>query len=164
MPEGPGCQPSTLQQKTDQGQYLLTLHPWECTTNPAAEDEPASGSHDPPYGGKKCPDSSLLGFCMLRCSSRVWLCATLWIVNCQAPLSMGFSRQEYWSGLPRPPPGQLSDPGMEPKSLMSPTLVRVFFSTNATWEALVFYPAGKGSFIRCFPPLAWTLVKGEAHP
>ena len=46
-------------------------------------------------------------------------CLTLttpWIVACQAPLSMGFSRQEYWSGLPFPPPGDLPDPGMEPRS------------------------------------------------
>ena len=40
--------------------------------------------------------------------------ATLWTIACQAPLSMGFSRQEYWSGLPFPPPGDLSDPGIEP--------------------------------------------------
>ena len=48
--------------------------------------------------------------------SHVQLCATLWTVACQAPLFMGFSRQEYWSGLLCPPPGDLSDPGMEPRS------------------------------------------------
>ena len=47
---------------------------------------------------------------------------TLWTVVHQAPLSMKFSRQEYWSGLPCPPPGDLSDPGIEPVSLMSPAL------------------------------------------
>ena len=41
---------------------------------------------------------------------------TLWTVACQAPLSMGFSRQQYWSGLPFPPPGDLPDPGIEPGS------------------------------------------------
>ena len=40
----------------------------------------------------------------------------LWAVSCQAPLSMGFSRQEYWSGLPFPSPGDLPDPGIEPGS------------------------------------------------
>ena len=45
--------------------------------------------------------------------------ATLWTVACQAPLSMGFSRQEHWSGLPFPSPGDLSDPGIE---LGSPAL------------------------------------------
>ena len=48
--------------------------------------------------------------------SRVWLFATLWIIACQAPLSMGFSRQEYWSGFLCPPPGHLPHPGIEPVS------------------------------------------------
>ena len=48
--------------------------------------------------------------------SHVLLFATLWTVACQAPLSMGFSRQEYWSGLPFPSPGDLPDPGIEPGS------------------------------------------------
>ena len=47
---------------------------------------------------------------------------TLWTVACQAPLSMGFSRREYWSGLPCPPPGDLPDPGIELTYLMSPAL------------------------------------------
>ena len=51
------------------------------------------------------------------------------------PLSLGFSRQEYWSGLPCPSPGDLPDPGMEPKSLMSPALASEFFTTGTTWEA-----------------------------
>ena len=47
---------------------------------------------------------------------------TLWTVAHQAPLSMGFSRQEYWSGLPCPPPGDFPVIGMEPESFMSPVL------------------------------------------
>ena len=47
--------------------------------------------------------------CVLSCFSRVRLFGTLWTVARQAPLSMGFSRQEYWSGLPFPPPGHLPD-------------------------------------------------------
>ena len=50
------------------------------------------------------------------------LFATLWTVVRQAPLSMGFSRQEYWSGFPFPPPRDLSDPGIEPVSSASPAL------------------------------------------
>ena len=65
--------------------------------------------------------------------SRGQLCATL----CQAPLSMGFSRQEYWSGLPCPTPGDLPDPGIEPESLTSPALAGRFFTTSATWEPKV---------------------------
>ena len=48
------------------------------------------------------------------------LFATLWTVVRQAPLSMGSSRKEYWSGLPFPPPGDLPDPGIEPMSPVSP--------------------------------------------
>ena len=46
-----------------------------------------------------------------------------------------FSRQEYWSGLPWPPLGDLSNPGMEPESLKSPALAGRFFTTNATWQS-----------------------------
>ena len=53
----------------------------------------------------------------------------------KAPLSMGFSRQEYRSGLPCPPPGDLPNPGTEPASLMSPSLASGFFTTSMTWEA-----------------------------
>ena len=60
---------------------------------------------------------------------------TPWTVSHQAPLSMGFSRQEYWSGLPGPPPGDLSDPEIKLGSLRSPSLAGVFFTTGATWEA-----------------------------
>ena len=75
------------------------------------------------------------GVCMLHLFSRVHLCMTPWIVARQAPLSMGFSRQEYWSGLPYFPPGDLPDPGMEPTSPMSPALTGEFFTTSATQEA-----------------------------
>ena len=57
---------------------------------------------------------------------------------------MGFSRQEYWGGLPCPPPGDLPDPGIKPESLMSPALAGGFFTTSATWET---WP----------PPWAWLL-------
>ena len=73
--------------------------------------------------------------CVLSHFSRVQLFVTLWTIAHQAPLSMGFSRQEYWSGLPCPPPGDLPDPGIEPVSLMSPALAGGFFTTGATWEA-----------------------------
>ena len=52
-----------------------------------------------------------------------------WIAAHQAPQSMGFSRQEYWSGLPFRPPGDLPDPGMEPTPFESPALAGVFFTT-----------------------------------
>ena len=70
--------------------------------------------------------------CMLR---HIWLFVTLWTGDQQAPLSMGFSRQEYWSGSPCPPPGNLSDPGIKLLSLTFPALAGRFFTTSATWEA-----------------------------
>ena len=59
---------------------------------------------------------------------------TPWTVAHQAPLPTGFSRQEHWSGLPCPPPGDLPDPGTEPVSLMSPALAGGFFTITTTWE------------------------------
>ena len=73
--------------------------------------------------------------CMLSPISCVQLFATLGTVACQAALSMGFSRQEYWSGFPCPPAGNLPDPGIEPASFTVPALAGRFFSTSATWEA-----------------------------
>ena len=60
---------------------------------------------------------------------------TLWTVAHQATLPMGFSRQEYWSGLPCPPPGDLHDLGIEPISLLPPALAGGFFITSTTWGA-----------------------------
>ena len=67
--------------------------------------------------------------------SHVQLFATLWSVARQVPLSMGFSRQEYWSGLLFPPPGNLPHPGIKPVSL---ALAGGFFITSATWEAHLY--------------------------
>ena len=64
--------------------------------------------------------------------SRVRFFVIPWTVAPQAPLSMGFSRQEYWSGLPCPPPGDLSNSGIKPVSLTSPALGGGFFTTSAT--------------------------------
>ena len=72
--------------------------------------------------------------CTLSRFSRVQHFATPSTVAPQAPLSMGFSRHEYWSGLPCPPPGNLPDPRIEPASLMSPALAGGFFTTSTTWE------------------------------
>ena len=60
-------------------------------------------------------------------------CPTLrdpWTAAQQAPPSMGFSRQEYWSGLPCPPPGDMLIPGIEPTSVVSPALAGEFFTTE----------------------------------
>ena len=64
--------------------------------------------------------------------SHVHLFQILWTVVHQSLLSVGFSRQEYWSGLPHPSPGDLPDPGIELTSLLSPALAGGFFTTSAT--------------------------------
>ena len=77
--------------------------------------------------------------CVLSGFSRVQLFVTLWTLAHQAPLSKGFSRQDYWSGFPCPPPRDLPDPGIESMSLASPVLAGRFFTTITTWEAQTLY-------------------------
>ena len=77
--------------------------------------------------------------CVLSLFSHVQL---IWTAAHQAPLSMVFSRQEYWSGLLCPPPRYLPDPGIGPTFLIYPALAGRFFTTNVIWEAQpVFYPS-----------------------
>ena len=71
--------------------------------------------------------SSHMGMWVL---SRVQLFATPWTVAHQAPLSMGFYRQEYWSGLPFPSPRDLPNPRIKPTSIASPALAAGFFTTE----------------------------------
>ena len=79
--------------------------------------------------------------------SRVQVFVTPWTIARQAPVSMEFSRQEYWSGLPCPAPGDLPNPGTKPTSLTSPALAGGFFTIWATWEAL--------DFVKCFFCVNW---------
>ena len=71
---------------------------------------------------------------VLVSQSCLTLCYPMTVAH-QAPLSIGFSRQEYWSGLLLPSPGDLPNPGIEPASLMSPALASRFFTTSTTFEA-----------------------------
>ena len=73
--------------------------------------------------------------CVLSRFSHVQLFATLRTAACQASLSVGLSRQEYWSGLPGPPQGDLSGPVIKPVSLTSLELAGGFFTISATWKA-----------------------------
>ena len=70
-----------------------------------------------------------MSWAVLSHFSHVRIFVILWTIARQAPLSMGSSRQEYWSGLPCPPPGDLPSPGIEPASLVSPALAGGFFTT-----------------------------------
>ena len=71
------------------------------------------------------------------CVSRVGLCATPCTAAYQAPLSMGLSRQEDWSGLPFPSPGDLAHPGAEPASPAPPALVGGFFTTEPPGKPII---------------------------
>ena len=95
----------------------------------AEMNEESSGQH-----------GSIYTMCVLNHCSHVWFFVTLQTVGLQAPLSVGFSRQEYWSELPCPPPEDLPYPGIEPMSLRSPVLPGRFFTTSATWEAQAYTP------------------------
>ena len=75
---------------------------------------------------------------MLSRFSHIQLFVTPWTAAYQAPLSIEFSRHKYWSGFPCLPPGDLTNPGIKPVSLMSPTLAGRFFTTSAFWEAHVY--------------------------
>ena len=87
--------------------------------------------------------------CMLRRRRRVRLFVAPWTVARQAPLSVGFSRQEHWSGLPFPSPRDLAGPGVKAASHMSPALADGFFTTSATWEAQhsQINPCGKDKMV-----------------
>ena len=93
-----------------------------------------------------------------RSLSRVPLFTTPWTVTHQAPLSMGFSRPEYWSGLPFPPPGNLPDPGIKPRSPTAPALSGGFFTTE---------PPGKPQlpvWASALQPLAWFVAPPAPPP
>ena len=78
--------------------------------------------------------ATILYFCVhAKLLQLSWLFATLRTVPCQAPLSMGFSRQEYWRGLPCPPPGHLRNPGIKPTS---PALAGGFFTTEPSGKPI----------------------------
>ena len=88
------------------------------------------------------------------CFSRVRLFVSPWTVAHQAPLSMGFSRQDFWSGLPCPPPRDLPDPGIRPTSLMSPALAGGFFTTEPPGKSngilgVCIHPANKYVYSKC---------------
>ena len=86
-------------------------------------------------GGSEAAAQKLFSY-VCQSFSRAQLFAIPWTVAYQAPLSKGFPSKEQCSGLPFPPPEDLPDPGIEPRSLMCPAVAGWFFTTTATWEAL----------------------------
>ena len=94
---------------------------------------------------------------MLSCFSRVQRFKALWTVSLQAPLSMEFSKQDYWSGLPCPTPGDLPDPEIKPTSLTFLTLASRLFSTSARWEDPYMAPVYLNYF--CEEPISKYILK-----
>ena len=90
--------------------------------------------------------------------SHVHLFVTLWTAACQTPLPMEFSRQGYWNGLPFPPPGDLPDPGIDPKPPTSPALAGRFFTTEPPEK-----PSRKGNASQMYshhnPSLLYSKIK-----
>ena len=102
---------------------------------------------------------------MCSCSVRhVRLFATPWSVACQAPLSMGHSRPEYWSGWPRPPPGALPNPGIKLTCLTSPALAGRFLPTSSTWEAPKWNSLGKNAGEGYHFLLQWIFLTQGLNP
>ena len=99
--KGYPLQYSCLENSMNGGVWGATTSPWHC---------------------KESDTTKWLILCCTCVLSRVWLFVTLWAVSSQAPLSVGFSRQEYWSGLPFPSPSDLPKPGIKPASPVSPAL------------------------------------------
>ena len=95
-----------------------------------------------PEEGGKWGTAVCVCVCVCVCTlSCVLLFVTPWTAAHQAPLSMEFYRQEHWSGVPFPPPGDLPSPGIEPRSLGSPALAGGFFTTS---------PPGKTTMGNCY--------------
>ena len=93
---------------------------------------------------KKAP--SLWPACVLSHFSHVQFCVTLWTIAFQAPLTLEFSRQEYWSGLPCHPPRDPPDIGIEHSSLKSPALAGEFFTTPPKYPISKYYHIGDSGF------------------
>ena len=127
------CQPaSEAAASWRQGRTKWRVSPRQAVSAPPGVQELSRGRHRYPRGGRELGYNSTLFFQHgasvwsqedggggghTRVLSRVRLFATPWTAARQAPLSMGFSRQESWSGLPCPPPGDLPNPGIEPGAL-----------------------------------------------
>ena len=111
---------------------VLGKHHFKCNVEISCSDQP--------YSSWVCPlqrfkSILVMCACMLSHFSCIQLFVTTWTVAHQTPLSMGFSRQEYWHWLPCPPPRDLPDPGIKPASLTFFALAGRFFTTSTTWEA-----------------------------
>ena len=95
-------------------------------------------------------------------------CVTIWTIALRAALSMGFSRQEYWSGLPCPPPGDLPNPGIKPASFKSPALAGEFFiplvPPGKPQDLSNVYQEKQGRIVGMRRSLCFTFSATRQHP
>ena len=114
------------------GPVILLGDFWVCLFNQEGPD--ASRCEMKWFLGYQDPLTRFSGCSWMYTPLRLTLLSPL---DCNQPGSsaLGFPRQEYWRGLPLPPPGDLPNPGMEPGSRVSPSLAGGFFTWSATWEA-----------------------------
>ena len=123
---------SCLEDPLERGAWQTAVHgaAKDMDTNAATKhitSRVCTHTHTHTHTSNLCMHAKSLQLCLTLCD--------LMDFSPPGSLSMGFSRQEYWSGLPFPPPGDLPNAGIEPTSLMSSALAGRFFITSATWEA-----------------------------
>ena len=117
----------------------FVYHPWHLHFR-----DTKYGERSPLNFPGSCPVPYYYAYVCAQLWYYVWLFITSWTVARQAPLSMGFSRQEYWNGLPFPPPGNLLDPRIDHLSCLSCIGKRILYQWT-TWEALLL----------CLPGYNW---------
>ena len=112
---------------TDDGNMISIQERQRSSLPPCFSFDHKAVAHQVLRCGISHPPSCKPQVCVLSHFSHVQLCAALWTVACQAPLSMGFSRQEYCSGLPCPPPRDLPNPGIKPAVSPPSSALQVYF-------------------------------------
>ena len=131
------CNYGNIWLETCQNQFVLCADKYNILYCVFTLKEKCSWETNWKISGNTIPvDIVVYGVWVLSHFSHVRLSVTLWTVAHQPALSMGFSRQEYWSGLLCPSPGGLPNPGIKPLSHVS-WIGRRFFTISTTWEALV---------------------------
>ena len=128
---------------------MLATEPCPTLCDPIDYSPPGSSVHG-------ILQARILEWVVVKVTQSCLTLATPWTVACKVPLSMGFSRQEYWSGLPFPSSGDLSDPGIEPRSPMSPALAGEVFPPE---------PPGKpiASLLDLLPPTPTSCLSGSSQ-
>ena len=128
---------SILAWKISQTEELVGYNPWSCKKSERTEsaDNGSSDLRNCSHSVESGPLGHSSGHvCVYVCVLVAQSCLTLCNPMDCSPLSMGFPRQEYWSGLLFPTPGDPSNPGIKPTTLVSPALAGGFFTTSNTWE------------------------------